>query len=417
MFSYQILRDKGRPNHRTYYKKVASAEKLGERRVKFTFKRNASGSIDREMPLIIALMPVLPQHDWSGRDFNQTTLRFPIGSGPYKIEALDPGRSITYARDKNYRGRGVPAQSGMYNFDTIRIDYYRDESISLQAFKAGNSISTSRAIPINGRRLTIFPAAHDGRVRLERLEHHRTEPASGFVFNTRRELFKDAALRAALEYTFDFEWINKNLFHGQYHRTTSFFPNSELAAPPLPEGKELEILEKYKSQLPPAIFTELVTPPASNGGEDGLRDNLLKAEGILRQAGYTLKSDQLYTPSGTPVRFEILLGDPVGEKVALTWLRALKRLGIDARVHTVDSAQFQARMAAFDFDVTVARWFNSLSPGNEQTFFWARKPPISPAAAIIPASRIRSSMFWPMPFRRPEPAKSSLPRPARSIAS
>ncbi|HEU0117757.1 MAG TPA: ABC transporter substrate-binding protein, partial [Alphaproteobacteria bacterium] len=226
-----------------------------------------------------------------------------------------------------------------------------------------------------------FPAAHDGRVKLETLTHHRTEPALGFVFNTRRDLFKDAELRAALEYTFDFEWINKNLFHGLYHRTTSFFPNSELAAPSLPEGKELEILQKYKDKLPASIFTTPVTPPVTDGSENGLRDNLLKAEGMLRDAGYALRDDQLYAPSGAPVKFEILLSDPTEEKVALTWARALKRLGITANIHTVDSAQFQARTASFDYDVTVVRWFNTLSPGNEQMVFW------SSAAADQPGSR------------------------------
>jgi microcin C transport system substrate-binding protein len=370
LFSYHTLRDKGRPNHRTYYKKVTAAEKLGERQVKFAFKKNADGSIDREMPLIMALMPVLPQHDFASQKFDQTTLRVPVGSGPYKISAIDPGRSITYTRDADYWGKDVPAQRGLYNFDKIRVDYYRDDGIALQAFKAGQFDMRRETDANKWATAYDFPAAHDGRVKLEQLAHHRTEVTTGFVFNTRRGLFKDPVLRAALEYTFDFGWINRNLFHGQYHRTESFFPNSELAAPALPEGKELEILERYRMQLSSDIFTTSVTPPKTDGSEDTFRANLLTAGNMLRKAGYTMKDDQLLTPDRQPVTFEILLNDPTDEKVALTWRQALKRIGISVRVHPVDSAQYQARLAAFDYDVTAAKWTNSLSPGNEQVFFW-----------------------------------------------
>jgi len=382
LFTFTTLRDKGRPNHRTYYKKVMKAEKLDARHVKFTFKPNANGSIDREMPLIMGLMPILPQHAWSDHNFNQTSLRIPVGSGPYTISKVDPGRSITYTRDPNYWGRNVPAQRGLYNFDTIRFDYYRDDSIALQAFKAGQFDLRRENDPNKWVTAYDSPAVTDGRVTLEKLEHHRTEPAYGFILNTRRDPFKDPALRAALEYTFDFEWINHNLFHDQYHRTTSFFPNSELAAPALPEGKELAILNNYRAQLPSEIFTTPVTPPTTDGSEGGLRHNLLKAAEILHKAGYVLRNDQLYAPqSDKPITFEILLSDPMEEKVALTWVRALKSLGIAARVHTVDSAQYQARLAAFDYDVTTGKWINSLSPGNEQIFFWGS------AAADQPGSR------------------------------
>ena len=369
LFSFEILRDKGRPNHRTYYKKVAFAEKLSPFRVKFTFKKNDKGVIDREMPLIMGLMPILPKHDWQNRDFNQTSLQIPIGSGPYKVTVLDIGRSITYERDPHYWGRDLPVERGLFNFNKIRIDYYRDDSISLQAFKAGQYDLRRESDPTKWATGYDFPAAQDGRVRLERLEHHRTEPAYGFIFNTRKSVFADTALRAALQYSFDFSWVNKNLFHGQYKRVTSFFPNSELAAPSLPEGKELEILNTYKDSLPATIFTTPVTPPETDG-EGQFRENLLKAEAMLREAGYKIKDEQLYSPAGVPVTFEIMLSDPIEEKVALNWAQALKRLGIVARIHTVDSAQYQARLAAFDYDVTINKWFNSLSPGNEQMFFW-----------------------------------------------
>jgi len=378
LFSWQTLRDHGRPHMRLYYNKVEKAEKLGPREVKFTFKKDSNGDIDREMPLIMGVMPILPEHDWKSREFDQTSLQLPVvGSGPYKLSAVDPGRSITYQRDPDYWGRDLPEERGMYNFDTIRVDYYRDDNITLEAFKAGAFDWRREANANKWATGYEFPARQDQRVKLERDLHRRTEPAYAFIFNTRRATFNDPALRAALEYSFDFDWINRELFHGQYHRATSFFPNSELTAPALPEGRELEILQKYKAQLPPDIFTRPMTPPDSSD----MRANLLKASAMLKEAGYQLRGDQLYTPSGAQVSFEILLADPSEEKLALEWARSLKRLGITASVHTVDSAQYQARLASFDFDVTANRWISTLSPGNEQSAFWGA------AGASQPGSR------------------------------
>ncbi len=369
LFSFKTLREKGRPNHRTYYKKVESAEKLSPLRVKFTFKPDKEKGIDREMPLIMGIMPILSKRDWQDRDFNQTTLRIPIGSGPYKIASIDVGRSIVYARDPNYWAKDHPAQRGFYNFDKIRIDYYRDDNISLQAFKAGQYDIRREADPTKWAMSYNFPAARDGRAKMDKLAHKRVEPAYGYILNTRRELLSDPAFREALQYTFDFDWVNRTLFHGQYKHINSFFPNSELAAPPLPEGRELEILNAYCSQLPPTIFTTPVAPPEASTQEQ-VRANLLKAETILRNAGYKIVDNRLLTPKGTPVYFEILLSEPSEEKVALNWAAALKRLGMSVRVHTVDSAQYQSRFAQFDFDVTANKWHNSLSPGNEQTYYW-----------------------------------------------
>ena len=368
LFSFTTLRDQGRPNHRTYYKKVEKAEKLGERAVKFTFKRNADGAVDREMPLIMGLMPILPEHDWKNRLFNATTLRPPVGSGPYKVAKVDVGRSIVYERDSHYWGRNVPAQRGLYNFATIRFDYYRDDGVALQAFKAG-AFDLRRDLDPN-KWATGYdgPALRDGRIKQTRFEHHRPEATTGFILNTRRALFKDPVLREAVGYAFDFGWINRSLFHGMYKRTESFFPNSELAATGLPEGKELSILEKYRAALSPRIFT--ATPPSTDGTEESLRQNLLKAASLLKGAGYVLREGQLFAPDDKPVSFEILLSDPAEEKVALAWARNLRRLGIDAKPRTVDSAQYQARLNSFDYDVTTGRWFNTLSPGNEQIFFW-----------------------------------------------
>jgi microcin C transport system substrate-binding protein len=266
-------------------------------------------------------------------------------------------------------------------------------------------ICAAKWIPLCGPAYD-FPAVADGRVRMEKLEQHRVEPAYGFVFNTRRPLLADDTLRAALEYSFDFDWVNKNLFHDAYKRVTSFFPNSELAAPALPEGKELEILSNYRGQLPAEIFTRPVTPPEA-ADETQFRANLLKADAMLRAAGYKIKGDQLFTAKGMPVTFEILLSDPHDEKVALNWAHGLKRLGITANIHTVDSAQYLARVAAFDFDVTINKWFSTLSPGNEQMSYWGsaaadqkgsrnyagvKDPVVDALASAIPNARSREEL-------------------------
>ncbi len=370
LFSFATLRDQGRPNHRTYYKKVAKAERLDERRVRFTFSRNDDGTIDREMPLIMGLMPVLPQHVWKDRAFNETTLEPPVGSGPYKVTKVEPGRSITYTRDPDYWGRDMPSQRGQYNFATIRLDYYRDDGIALQAFKAGQFDLRREPDPTKWATAYDIPAAREGRVKMARFEHHRPEAMYGFILNTRRPLFQVPALREAVGYAFDFGWINRSLFHGLYNRTESYFPNSELAATGLPEGREKEVLEKFRDKLPARVFTEPVAPPSPDGSEESRRANLLKASEMLRQAGYVVKEEKLYAPDGSPVTFEVLLSDPAEEKVALEWTRMLQRLGIAAHVRTVDSAQYQARLTSFDYDVTTGRWYNSLSPGNEQIFYW-----------------------------------------------
>lgn len=408
LFSFETLRDQGRPNHRTYYKKVEKAERFGERGVRFSFKKNPDGSWDREMPLIMGLMPILPKHDWQNRPFNQTTLRPPIATGPYKITAVEPGRSVTLTRNPDYWGRNIAPAQGMYNFDTVRIDFYRDENVALQAFKAGQFDLRREPDPRKWASAYDSPAVHDGRIELARFPHGRPEAINGFILNTRRELFKNAALREALSLAFDFGWINKALFHGLYKRTESFYPNSELAAGRgLPQGEEKTVLERYRKELSSSLFTRPVTPPETDGFEEARRTQLLKASELLKKAGYALRDEKLQTPDGQPVSFEVMLADPTEEKIALEWARNLKRLGIEVRVRTVDSAQYQARLNGFDYDVTTGRWFNSLSPGNEQIFFWgcaAAKqngsrnypgicdPVVDALANAIPAARTREGL-------------------------
>ena len=409
LFSYETLRDHGKPNHRTYYKKVLKAEKLSERRVKFTFKRNPDGTIDREMPLIMGLMPILPQHDWKDRTFDATTQRIPIGSGPYKLAAFDPGRSLTYERDPNYWGSNVPAQQGMFNFVRIRIDYYRDDSIALEAFKAGQYDFRRENDANKWATAYDSPAVKDGRIKLEAIPHQRPEPVTGFIFNTRHLLLAEPVMRAALGYAFDFGWINQTLFHGQYHRTTSYFPNSELAAPELPEGRELEILKKFESQLPPDIFTTPVTPPETDGTEESLRSNLRKGADLLRDAGYTLHDGQLYTPgSSAPVNFEVLLNDPADEKVALAWARNLKRLGVIANPCVRWTARNIRRGSPIS--ILMSRPVNGsilYRPATNRCSIGVLLLLTRKAAAITPALKTRWSMRWQPPSRRP-PAGQNL---------
>lgn len=408
LFSFETLKKKGRPNHRTYYKKVEKAEKLGPLQVRFIFARQPDGAYDREMPLIMGLMPILAKHDWEKRDFSQTLIHPPVSSGPYKIAKVEPGRSLTLARDPNYWGRNLSAFRGMYNFDEVIFDYYRDENVALQAFKAGAFDLRREADPRKWASAYDSPSLEEGKVVLERFAHGRPEASVGFILNTRRPVFKNLALRKAVAYAFDFGWINKTIFRNLYKRSESFFPNSELAAGSgAPRGLEKEILEKYKARLPRTIFTENVAPPETDGTDESRRAALLQAAEILKEAGYVLHEGKLFAPSGEEVSFEVMLADPTEEKIALEWARNLERLGISARVRTVDSAQYQARLNAFDYDVTTGRWFNSLSPGNEQIFFWgcaAAKqngsrnypgicdPVIDALARDIPAARTRGAL-------------------------
>ncbi len=410
LYSYQTLRDQGRPNHRTYYKKVLQAEKVGPLVVRFTFRPAPDGAFDREMPLIMGLMPILPQHDWQSRVFNETTLRPPVGSGPYRVATVVPGRLVVLKRDPAYWGRDLPAERGMNNFDEVHLDYYRDDSIALQAFKAGAFDIRRETDPTKWALAYESQALKDGRIKLARLPHKRTEAAYGFVLNTRRALFQDPVLRAAVQAAFDFGWINTTLFHGLYHPTESYFPNAELATDPhaLPAGDEKTALESLGAAVDPALLRAPLALSATDGSEASLRAHLVQAALMLKKAGYVLKEGSLYAPHAQgPLAFEILLRDPAEEKIALNWARNLARLGIQARVHTVDSAQYQARLAGFDYDVTTARWYNSLSPGNEQAYFWscaaARQPgsrnypgicdpAIDKLVGLIPQSRTRDEL-------------------------
>jgi microcin C transport system substrate-binding protein len=366
IFSLNILKTKGHPFYRAYYKNIAKAEKIGPRKVKFSF----SGGDNRELPLIAGEVSVLPKHYWEGRDFEKTTLDIPIGSGPYRIKSFEPGRSITYERDNNYWGEDLPVRRGQNNNDVTRYDYYRDSTVALEAFKSGEYDFVLESSSKNWATAYNVPAVKQGLIKKELLKHELPTGMQAFIFNTRRSIFADPLVRRALTHAFDFEWSNKTLFYGQYARTQSFFSNSELASSGLPSPAELVILEPLRGQIPAEVFTTEYHPPSTDGSGN-IRNNLRAGLALLRKAGWIIKNQALVNgKTGEPMRFEILLVQPDFERVVLPFVQNLKRLGVDARVRTVDTSQYQNRIDSFDFDVSVGSFGQSLSPGNEQRDFW-----------------------------------------------
>lgn len=377
IFTLNLLKTKGHPFFRAYYANVQTAENLGERKVKFSF----ATSNNRELPLILGQMAILSHAYWSKHEFDKTTLEPPLGSGPYKVEAVDPGRSITYRRNPDYWAAELPVNVGRHNFDVIRFDYYRDTTVALEAFKSGEYDFREENVAKNWATGYASPALAKGLINKENIPHEQPTGMQGFVFNTRRQIFKDPRVREALAYAFDFEWTNKNLFHGAYTRTKSYFSNSELASSGLPSEQELKILQPYQDRIPEEVFTKAYQPPTTDGSGN-LRRNLRQAAKLLQQAGWRVQQGRLlHQHTEQPLAFELLLVSPAFERVALPFKRNLKRLGIDLRVRTVDSAQYERRVENFDFDMIVMAHGQSLSPGNEQRDFW------SADKAEIPGSR------------------------------
>ena len=376
VWSFETLRDKGAPLYRFYYGDVIKIETQGDHGVKFTFKNGDN----RELPAILSELPVLPKAYWATRDFEKTTLEPPLGSGPYKIGAVDPGKSITYQRVDDYWAKDLPVNLGRFNVDTIRYDYYRDATVALEAFKAGaydvreEKSSKAWATGYDG------PALRDGLIKRISIPDQNPSPMQGFGYNLRRALFQDPLVRQALAYAFDFEWSNQNLFYGSYTRTRSYYDNSELAATGLPQRDELKILEPFKGQIPDEVFTKEYDPPKYTDTftiRDGLRDAL----GLLKQAGWSFQGEQLVSDKiGEPFKFEILDYDPAIERVALPFIQNLKRLGITATMRTVDVSQFQQLMNNFNYDMTIVNFGESLSPGNEQREFFGSKAADQPGS-------------------------------------
>jgi len=376
-FSLDILKSKGAPFYRFYYANVEKAEVLSPHKVKFIFK----GRKNRELPLIIGQLPILPKHHWQGRDFERTTLEPPLGSGPYKIGKVDPGRSITFERVADYWGRNLGVNKGRYNFDAIRFEYYRDTTVALEAFKANAFDFRQENTAKVWATQYNFPAIANGKVIRETLANNNPTGMQSFAFNVRKSKFQNRRVREALALTFDFEWANKNLFFGQYTRTRSYFSNSELAATKIPTGSELRFLEPLRGQIPAEVFTKEFKLPETDGSGRSRRQ-LRQAKRLLETAGWFVKDGKLTNGETSEVMaLEFLLVNQGFARIVAPIQRAMERLGIKVKVRVVDTSQYINRIRNFDFDVIVGSWGQSLSPGNEQRDFWGS------AAADRPGSR------------------------------
>ena len=383
IFSMQAFK-KHSPGHAAYYRHVAKMEQTGEREVTFIF--DSPGN--REMPLIVGQLNVLPKHWWESsdeagkkRDVGATTLEPPLGNGPYRIKDFVAGRTIVYERVKDYWGKDLSVNIGRDNFDELRFEYFRDATVALEAFKADHVDWRMENIAKNWATAYDFPAVKENRVVLEQFSQRNRGIMQAFAFNTRRDKFKDPRMRLAFNYAFDFEEMNKQLFFGQYKRITSYFDGTELACSGLPQGQELEILEAVRDKVPPEIFTTPYTNPVG-GSSEKVRANLREAMRLLKEAGYEVRNQKLFeAKAAEAVTVEMLTQEPSVERIILFYKPSLERLGITVNVRTVDDPQYENRLRNWDFDIIVASWPESLSPGNEQRDYWGA------GAADTPGSR------------------------------
>jgi microcin C transport system substrate-binding protein len=371
IFSIEVLK-KLSPMYASYYRHVAKAEKIGDREVKFTF--DSPGN--RELPHIVGELVVLPKHYWEGsdsqgrkRDISQTTLEPPLGSGPYRIKEFVAGRSVRLERVKDYWGVGLPVQVGHNNFDELRFEFFRDNLVALEAFKADQADWIAENSAKQWATAYDFPAVAEKRVVKEEFPVSDSGRMQAFVLNLRRDQFKDARVRQAFNFAFDFEEMNKQLFFGQYSRINSYFQGTELACSGLPEGQELAILETVRDKVPAEVFTKVYQNPVG-GNPDAVRTNLRESARLLKEAGFEVKDRKLVDTAGKPVTVEILVEDPSTERIALFFKPSLERIGVTASIRVVDDAQFENRKRNFDFDMIVDIWPESLSPGNEQREYW-----------------------------------------------
>ena len=366
VWSFETLVEKGMPFYRYYYSAIDSAEALNTHRVRFNFKESGN----QELPLITGQLPVLPKHYWASRDFSATTLDPPLGSGPYRIQKFEAGRYIVQERVTDYWGANLPVRRGMNNFDTIRTEFFRDATPIRLALKAGDidfrleNQSKAWADDYN------VAVVDKGLLNKEMVPHRQPTGMQAFVMNTRRTLFQDPRVRQALGYAFDFEWSNRTLFNGQYTRTTSYFSNSELASSGLPEGSELALLEHYRGRIPDTVFNQAFRIPVTDGSGRP-RENLRKATALLKSAGWSVRDLKLINEAtGVPFRFEVLLSSKAFERIVLPYTQNLKLLGIEAKIRLVDRTQYMERYRQKDFDMLVAVWGQSETPGNEQREYW-----------------------------------------------
>jgi microcin C transport system substrate-binding protein len=375
-FSFESLKTHGHPRFRLIYSDIETAEAVGANKVRFHFK---AGAENRDLPSLTANMPVFSKTFFATHEFDKTTLQPILGSGPYRMDKVDAGRSITYARVPDYWARDLPVNRGRYNFDHIRIDYYRDREIDMEAFKAHAYDFREEFTSKIWATAYEFPARARGLVVRETLPDERPSGTQAFFLNTRRDKFRDPRVREALGYAFDFEWTNKNIFYGQYKRTRSMFENSPMAARELPSTEETALLQGSRDRLPPEVFTTVYDPPATDGSGK-LRQNLRTAHRLLREAGWMVEDGQLRNAAGEALEIEFLIDQPTFERVIGPFIRNLERLGIASRIRLVDSAQYQSRLEQFDYDVITARFIMSLTPGIEQRNMWGSN------AAALPGS-------------------------------
>ncbi|MEL7429880.1 MAG: extracellular solute-binding protein [Pseudomonadota bacterium] len=369
IFTYELLTEKGRPPYNNRMDKIERIEKTGNRKVRFTFNDKA----DREFPMIIALNPVLPKHATNAETFDQSSLEPMIGSGPYVMEKIEPGKFITYRRNPDYWAKDLPSQRGFFNFDEVKIEYFRNSNSLFEAFKKGLFDVLPENDPAVWRRDFDFPAIDDGRVIKDSFETGTPSMKQGFVFNTRRPVFSNPKLREALVALFDFEWINRNLFFGDYQRTVSFWHGSELSSfGREASSRELELLEPWMDKVKPDVLNGTYVAPRTDGsGRD--RKALRRAFELLRQAGYQRSETGMTGPDGAPLRFEILTRSSREEKLAIAYRRSFEKLGIDVSIRTVDDSQYQRRVQDYDYDMVLQTYSASLSPGIEQVWRWGSR--------------------------------------------
>lgn len=363
LFSFNTLKEKGLPIYRVYYQDVERAEVLDKYRIRFYLKNTNN----RELPLILGQLPVLSKQYWQDKDFAKTTLDVPVGSGPYVIKDFQPNRSVTYARNPNYWARDLNVNVGFYNFDEIRYDTYLDSTVMLEAFRSGFVDFHVENVAKRWHAEQMWPELQEKRLLAAEIPHHLPSGMQGFVFNLRNPLFQDIRVRKAITKVLDFDWINKNLFFGLYHRTTSFFDNSDLKAPPLPDKAEQKLLRPFQNDLPEGTLDQPFTLP-----QTVTRQDLRAALDLLEEAGWQVK-DNVLQKDGKPFKFTLLMdavSAPVWERIALPFIAQLKRLGIQAEIQTLDYLQYKTRVDAFDFDMIVSVWGASLTPGNEQKDYW-----------------------------------------------
>jgi microcin C transport system substrate-binding protein len=385
IFSFEAFK-KNSPMYSSYYRHIVKCEKVAERDVKFTF----DGPGNRELPTITGQLIILPKHWWEGtdsqgrkRDVSATTLDIPLGSGPYRIKEFVAGRSLLLERVQDYWGKDLPQSIGQNNFDQIRYEFFRDDTVAREAFKADQ---LDWILERSAKEWSVaydFPAVRENRVIKEKFPIRSSGRMQGFGFNLRRALFKDARLRRAFNYAYDFEEMNRQLSTGEYTRDNSYFDGTELASSGLPEGLELKILETVRDQVPAEVFTTPYQNPVG-GNPEAVRNNLREATRLLKEAGFEIRDRKLVDPAGQPVSIEILNPDQGMERIALFYKPSLERLGIAVSVRTVDDVQYQNRIRSFDFDITTVIWGQSLSPGNEQREFFGSQAADRPGTRNIP---------------------------------